>query len=186
MFPKYYYPLKTTVRCFLLPSEQPGSLLGAIWCSLEILNTELLLPLFARWHAAKLKTGSTGSCDQLARVPLVLRRVLARVRDRTCERNSFQPVFMCDPFPPFFLTKLRWITIHTFVSTLDYWLNTKISFFSPCLTFFFTALESDSNLQWWEMERQSRWINILPVFTTFLAAVYPSALLEKHTLFAAP
>ena len=102
MFPKYYYPLKTTVRCFLLPSEQPGSLLRAIWCSLEILNTELLLPLFARWHAAKLKTGSTGSCDQLARVPLVLRRVLARVRDRTCERNSFQPVFMCDPFPPFF------------------------------------------------------------------------------------
>lgn len=71
MFPKYYFPLKTTVRCFLLPSEQPGSLLEAIWCLLEILNTELLLPLFARWHAAKLKTGSTGSCDQLARVPLV-------------------------------------------------------------------------------------------------------------------
>ena len=142
------------------------------------------LPVLKR-HAAKLKTGSTGSCDQLARVPLVLRGVLARVRDRTCERNSSQPVFMWPFSPVFFSLSYAGLRFTPLCRPLNTDWTRKSHFFRPVWPSFSSRL-SPTRTCWWEMERQSRWINILPVFTTFLAAVYPSALLEKHTLFAAP
>jgi hypothetical protein len=71
-------------------------------------------------HAAKLKTGSTGSCDQLARVPLV--QLWRKPPEFEIELvSSVFPASFHVPLPPFYLTfDLRWITIHTFVSTLDY------------------------------------------------------------------
>lgn len=133
---------------FLLPSEQPGSLLGAIWCSLEFWTQNScchFLPVLKR-HAAKLKTGSTGSCDQLARVPLVLRRVLARVRDRTCERNSFQPVFMWPFSPVFFSLSYAGLRFTPLCRPLTTDWTRKSHFFRPVWPSFSTALESDSNL----------------------------------------
>lgn len=70
----------------------------------ELKNTACCHFLPVSKHAAKLKTGSAGSCDQLARVPLVQLWRKSRPSSRSnLWAASSQPVFMC-PFPRFYLT----------------------------------------------------------------------------------
>lgn len=153
-------------------------------CLNELKNTACCHFLPVSKHAAKLKTGSAGSCDQLARVPLVQLWRKSRPSSRSnLWAASSQPVFMC-PFPRFYLTfdfhaGLRFTPLCRPLTT-DW--TRKSHFFRPVWPFSsknrvkasLALLYTGENLN-----GQPRWINILPVFTTFLAAVYPSALLEK-------
>lgn len=150
----------------------------------ELKNTACCHFLPVSKHAAKLKTGSAGSCDQLARVPLVQLWRNSRPSSRSnLWAASSQPVFMC-PFPRF-ISPLTFTLDYDSHLCVDPWLlieHENLIFFAQSDLFTFQNRVKASLALLYTGENlngQPRWNNILPVFTTFLAAVYPSALLEK-------